>query len=405
MKYIALVIVLFFSVNVLNAQKKQKKQKIKVGKEYTSDSGLKYVFYEINKKALKADSGDVVYVHYVGKLTDGSEFDNSYKRNDPIRFPLGQGRVIKGWDEGIQLMHVGDSALFTIPPEIGYGDRDMGVIKPNSTLVFTVKLVKVEKPIKPYDVKGLDTISLDSGMKYIRVKKGKGAAAKSGDRVYMHYTGYLSNGTKFDASYDRSGPLALVLGRHQVIPGWEMGIEGMKVGEQRRLLIPYTLAYGEQGHPPTIPAKANLVFDVELMKLTPDAVPKPFDVKGKDTITTASGLKYIKILSTEGEKVVPGDTVFVKYVAYFEDGKILESTYERDDSLMIIAGSKNMIPGIIEAVSVMKEGEKARVIIPYQLGFGEAGRPPVIPAKTTLIFDMYIQSVKKGKLQFPAIKE
>ena len=165
------------------------------------------------------------------------------------------------------------------------------------------------------------------------------------------------------------------------------------------------MAYGEQGHPPTIPPKANLVFDVQLMKLIPDAIPKPYDVNGKDTITTASGLKYIKTLSTEGEKVLPGDTVFIKYVAYFEDGKILESTYERDDSLMIIAGGKNMIPGIIEAVSVLKEGEKARVIIPYQLGFGEAGRPPVIPAKTTLIFDMYIQSVKKGKLEFPAIKE
>jgi peptidylprolyl isomerase len=238
-------------------------------------------------------------------------------------------------------------------------------------------------------------------MKYIQVKKGKGAAAKSGDRVYMHYSGYLSNGTKFDASYDRSGPLALVLGRHQVIPGWEMGIEGMKVGEQRRLLIPYTLAYGEQGHPPTIPQKANLVFDVELMKLIPDAIPKPFDIEGKDTIVTPTGLKYIKVLSTEAEKVVPGDTVFVKYVAYFENGDILESTYERDDSMMIIAGSKNMLPGIIEAVGLLKEGEKARVIIPYKLGFGEAGRPPMIPAKTTLIFDMYIQSVKKGKLEFP----
>jgi peptidylprolyl isomerase len=398
MKYLALILVLFFSVNVLNAQKKQK---IKKGKEYTSSSGLKYIFFDINKKALKADSGDVVYVHYIGKLLDGTEFDNSYKRNDPISFPLGTGRVIKGWDEGIQLMHVGDSALLTIPPEIGYGERDMGVIKPNSTLVFTVKLVKVEKPVKPYDVKGLDTISLDSGMKYIQVKKGKGAAAKSGDRVYMHYSGYLSNGTKFDASYDRSGPLALVLGRHQVIPGWEMGIEGMKVGEQRRLLIPYTLAYGEQGHPPTIPQKANLVFDVELMKLIPDAIPKPFDIEGKDTIVTPTGLKYIKVLSTEAEKVVPGDTVFVKYVAYFENGDILESTYERDDSMMIIAGSKNMLPGIIEAVGLLKEGEKARVIIPYKLGFGEAGRPPMIPAKTTLIFDMYIQSVKKGKLEFP----
>lgn len=294
-------------------------------------------------------------------------------------------------------MHVGDSALLTIPPEIAYGERDMGVIPPNSTLYFTVKLVKVKKSIKPYDVTGLDTISLDSGLKYIPVKKGSGAQAKAGDRIFVNYSGYFTSGKKFDASYDHGQPLALVLGRHQVIPGWEMGTEGMKVGEKRRLLIPYPLAYGEKGNPPTIPAKSDLVFDVELMKIDADAIPKPFIVTGKDTLTTSKGLKYITVQKGDTLKILPGDTVVVKYVAYFEDGSTLESTYERNDSLRIVAGSNTMIPGIIEAVNVLHKGEKARVIIPYQLGFGEAGHPPIIPSKATLIFDMYIVDVKKGK--------
>jgi len=397
------ILLVLFILGAGLAYGQSKSPKIKKNKEYTSDSGLKYIFFEVNKKAPKADSGDVVYVHYVGKLADGSEFDNSYKRNDPISFPLGQGRVIKGWDEGIQLMHVGDSALLTIPADIAYGEREMATIPANSTLYFTVKLVKVDKPIKPYDVTGLDTISLDSGLKYIRVAKGKGATAKNDDRVYVHYTGYL-NGKKFDASYDRKGPLKMVLGRHQVIQGWEMGIEGMKIGEKRRLLIPYTLAYGEAGRPPVIPTKADLVFDVELMDITPDAIPKPFNVEGLDTVTTESGLKYIITQKTEGAIAADGDTAIVKYVAYFLDGKILESSYERDDSLIIVGGSKAMIPGMVEAVSLLGKGEKARVIIPYQLGFGEAGHPPVIPAKSTLIFDVYIQSVYKAKLETP-VKE
>jgi FKBP-type peptidyl-prolyl cis-trans isomerase len=183
-----------------------------------------------------------------------------------------------------------------------------------------------------------------------------------------------------------------------------MGIEGMKIGEKRRLLIPYTLAYGEAGRPPVIPAKSDLVFDVELMDITPDAIPKPFNVEGLDTVTTESGLKYIITKKTDGPVAADGDTVVVKYVAYFLDGKILESSYERDDSLMIVGGSKAMIPGMVEAVSILKKGEKARVIIPYQLGFGEAGHPPVIPAKSTLIFDVYIQSVYKSKKETP-IKE
>ena len=379
--------------------------KIKKNKEYTSASGLKYIFFKINKKAEIADSGDVVYVHYVGKLNDSTIFDDSYSRNQALSFTLGTGRVIKGWDEGIALMHVGDSALLTIPPDIAYGKRDMGTIPPNSTLYFTVKLVKVKKPIKPYNVAGLDTIPLDSGLKYLLVKKGKGTQAKYGDRVYVNYSGYFTDGKKFDASYDRGEPIALVLGRHQVVLGWEMGIQGMKVGEQRRLLIPYPLAYGEDGRPPSIPKKSDLVFDVELMRIHADAIPKPFDVNGKDTITTESGLKYIIVQKADSAKVVPGDTVVVKYVAYFEDGKILESTYERDDSLSIVAGSQSMIPGIIEAVSVLQKGEKARVIIPYQLGFGEEGRPPVIPAKAILIFDMHIINVKKGNLVIPSPKE
>ena len=375
----------------------QSKGKIKKNKEYTSGSGLKYIFFTINKKAETADSGDVVYVHYVGKLADGTVFDDSYKRNAPLSFPLGAGRVIKGWDEGISLMHVGDSAQLTIPPEIGYGSRDMGSIPPNSTLIFTVKLVKVKKPIKPYDVTGLDTISLDSGLKYIRVQKGKGKAAKDGDRVYVNYSGYFTNWKKFDASYDRGKPISLVLGRHQVIPGWEMGLRGMKEGEKGRLIIPYTIAYGEKGRPPAIPPKSDLIFDIQLMKIEADAIPKPFNVEGKDTITTKTGLKYILIKKTDAEKTMENDTVILKYVAYFDNGEILESTYERGDSLVTIVGSKSMIPGMMEAVEVLRKGEKARVIIPYQLGFGEEGRPPVIKPKATLIFDMYIQNVKKGK--------
>jgi peptidylprolyl isomerase len=394
MKILGLFISMIFAVSLVFGQSKQ--VKIKKNKEYTSGSGLKYIFFDIHKKAEKADSGDVVYVHYVGKLADGTVFDDSYKRNQPLSFTLSTGRVIKGWDEGISLMHVGDSALLTIPPEIGYGSRDMGVIPPNSTLTFTVKLVKVLKPVKPYDVAGLDTISLDSGLKYIRLKKGKGKAAKDGDRVYVNYSGYLTNWNKFDASYDRGEPIALVLGRHQVITGWEMGLQGMKAGEKGRLIIPYALAYGEKGRPPAIPAKSDLIFDIELMKIEPDAIPKPFDVSGKDTITTKTGLKYILLNKTDAEQTMENDTVVIKYVAYFEDGKILESTYERGDSLLTVAGSKSMIPGMMEAVEVLKKGEKARVIIPYQLGFGEDGRPPVIPPKTTLIFDMYIQNVKKG---------
>jgi FKBP-type peptidyl-prolyl cis-trans isomerase FkpA len=98
---------------------------------------------------------------------------------------------------------------------------------------------------------------------------GKGAEAKSGDTVRVHYTGTLMNGTKFDSSRDRGTPFDFKLGTNAVIKGWDEGVVGMKVGGKRRLTIPQSLAYGEEGRPPEIPAKAGLKFDIELLDVNP----------------------------------------------------------------------------------------------------------------------------------------
>ncbi len=99
------------------------------------------------------------------------------------------------------------------------------------------------------------------------VKAGTGPAAQVGDTVVVHYTGTLTDGTKFDSSVDRGEPFAFRLGDQMVIAGWEQGILGMQVGEQRKLNIPSDLAYGPQGRPPVIPPSATLLFDVELLDI------------------------------------------------------------------------------------------------------------------------------------------
>ena len=109
-----------------------------------TDSGL---FYNITKKGsgISPSIGSQVSVHYEGKLTDGTIFDSSYKRNEPIKFAVGLGKVIKGWDEGIMLLNKGAIARFVIPSELAYGSRGAGnVIPPNSTLIFEVELVNIE---------------------------------------------------------------------------------------------------------------------------------------------------------------------------------------------------------------------------------------------------------------------
>lgn len=117
-------------------------EEVATGFEKT-DSGLRFQFIQRGEGA-KAEKGKTVSVHYKGQLLDGTVFDSSYKRKQPIDFALGMGQVIPGWDEGIQLLSIGDKARFVIPSDLAYGSRGAGgVIPPNATLIFDVELVGV----------------------------------------------------------------------------------------------------------------------------------------------------------------------------------------------------------------------------------------------------------------------
>jgi FKBP-type peptidyl-prolyl cis-trans isomerase len=105
-----------------------------------------------------------------------------------------------------------------------------------------------------------------SGLQYWDIKEGTGAEAKTGQTAKMHYTGWLTNGKKFDSSIG-SQPYEFVIGHGDVIKGWDEGVLGMKVGGKRQLRIPPSLAYGDKGYPGVIPADATLIFDVQLMSV------------------------------------------------------------------------------------------------------------------------------------------
>lgn len=110
-------------------------------------------------------------------------------------------------------------------------------------------------------------ITTDSGLQYDDLQEGTGTAAKSGDSVEVHYTGWLKDGTKFDSSHDRHSPFVFPLGAGRVIKGWDEGVAGMKPGGKRKLIIPADLGYGSRGAGSAIPPNAELTFEVELLKI------------------------------------------------------------------------------------------------------------------------------------------
>lgn len=108
-------------------------------------------------------------------------------------------------------------------------------------------------------------ITTPSGLRYEELTEGTGATAKAGDAVSVHYTGWLTDGSKFDSSLDRGNPFRFKLGAGQVIKGWDEGVAGMKPGGKRKLHIPPGLGYGSRGAAGVIPPNAELIFEVELL--------------------------------------------------------------------------------------------------------------------------------------------
>lgn len=247
------------------------------------------------------ENGDEVSVAYTGTLASGEQFDSSAGR-DPLKFKVGQGLMISGFDKGVVGMSVNEKKVLTLPPSDAYGEinpeatvkvpRDQ--LSPDlelevglrlqaangatavitefndqevtldtnhrlagETLTFDIEVVELTKAADLPQLK-LETITEGDGKTF----------PKAGDRLKMHYTGTLADGgTKFDSSRDRGQPFEFQIGVGQVIAGWDQGVIQMSVGQRANLYIPSEMGYGAQGAGGAIPPNADLIFDVELLEI------------------------------------------------------------------------------------------------------------------------------------------
>lgn len=395
MKKIVTILLAITALSV-TAQDKTKSTIVKKPKTVKTASGLEYT---ITSKGTgkKAQIGDKVKVHYTGKLTNDTVFDSSVSRGQPFEFKLGAGQVIKGWDEAFQILEVGDKATIKFGPELGYGDRAMGKIPANSVLIFDVELISVTEGIRPYDVKGKDSVKTASGLKYIMVQANKGGEpAVAGTKVVANYSAFFLDGKMFDSSLERGQPLKANVGKGQLFPGLDEAISLMKKGEKARFIIPSKLAFGEQGAGP-IPGNADIVFDLEIVDVQKVPVPAAYDIKGLEAKKTASGLTYYEVKrSGSTVQAAAGKKVKVHYTGYLADGKIFDSSVERGEPIEFPLGQGMVIQGWEEGIALMNVGDKLRLVIPYLLAYGEQGRPPMIPEKADLTFDVELVDVSEG---------
>jgi peptidylprolyl isomerase len=203
-------------------------------------------------------SGHTLVVEYVGEFTDGTIFDSTAEKGEPFIFTLGVNQVLKGWDTGLQGMRVGGIRKLEIPSHLAFGKNGQCFsngecpVPGNTDVIYEVTLLDIFD-----EVLIQDTLS------------GEGLAAELGDVLVVSYIGHLNNseGTVFDASTVQAGNFLFTLGTGSVIAGWEIGLQGMKVGGIRELTIPPIYGYGAFGSSGVIPPYAVLYFKVELVEL------------------------------------------------------------------------------------------------------------------------------------------
>lgn len=357
----------------------------------TTKSGLKYRVLRKSAKDMP-QATSTVKVHYKGWLDNGKEFDSSYKDGEPIEFPLNQ--VIPGWTEGMQLVGEGGMIELEIPYQLGYGERGTQGIPGKSTLHFIVELLEVQKPMVPGPSDAdapKDFTETKSGLKYKILRKGKGPKPGATTTVEVHYKGWLDDGEVFDSSYERRKSTKFPLNR--VVKGWGEGLQLVGQGGMIELEIPYQLGYGESGKPPVIPPKATLHFIVELLEVQMPSEPGAVDKDAPEAFTTTkSGLKYRVRRKSDGAKPVATNTVKVHYKGWLDGGKVFDSSYERGEPIMFPLNQ--VIPGWTEGMQLVGKGGMIELEIPYDLAYGEEGRPPVIPPKATLHFIVELLNVQ-----------
>ncbi|XAR48782.1 Peptidylprolyl isomerase [Bertholletia excelsa] len=358
---------------------------LKVGEEREiGKSGLKKKLVKEGEGWETPGKGDEVEVHYVGTLLDGTQFDSSRDRGTPFKFTLGQGQVIKGWDEGIKTMKKGEQAIFTIPSELAYGKTGSSpTIPPNATLQFDVELISWTS---------VKDICKDGGITKRILKEGEQwQNPKDMDEVFVKYVARLEDGSLIS----KSDGVEFTVRDGYFCPALSKAVKTMKKGEKVHLVVNPQYAFGEMGKLASgvecaVPPNATLQIDLEL-------------VSWKTVSEITEDKRVLKKIIKEGEGYeCPNDgaIVQVKLTGMLDDGTVFLKKGYDEDPFEFKVDEEQVIDGLDRAVKTMKKGEIALVTIEPNYAFGSSEscqELAIIPANSTVYYEVEMVSFVKGK--------
>ncbi|CAN4090806.1 unnamed protein product [Withania somnifera] len=346
----------------------------------------------IKKKLLKEgegwenpNKGDEVEVHYVGTLLDGTQFDSSRDRGTPFKFKLGEGQVIKGWDEGIKTMKKGEKALFTIPPEMAYGESGSPpTIPPNATLQFEVELLSWMS---------VKDICKDGGIFKKILVEGEGwQNPKDLDEVFVKYEARLEDGTLVS----KSDGVEFTVKDGYFCSALSKAVKTMKKGEHVLLTVKPQYAFAETGKMASgdegcVPPNATLEINLELIS---------WNIVSEVT----NDKKVLKKILKEGEgyeRPNDGALVKVKLMGKLQDGTVfVKKGHDEEEPFEFEIDKEQVIEGLDRAVKKMKKGEIALITIQPEYAFGASDSPQelaVVPANSIVYYDVEMVSFVKEK--------
>ncbi|KAH1096136.1 hypothetical protein J1N35_013057 [Gossypium stocksii] len=322
-------------------------------------------------------------VHYTGALIDGTKFDSSLDRGTPFKFKLGLGQVIKGWDEGIKTMKKGENAIFTIPPELAYGESGSPpTIPPDATLQFDVELISWTS---------VKDIGQDGGIfKKILVEGEKRQNPKESDEVFVKYEVCLEDGTLVSKSHG----VEFTVGDGYFCPAFAEAVKTMKKGEQVLLTVKPQYAFGEDGRSAVgsegaVPPNATLHIALEL-------------VSWKSVAHITKDKKILKKILKEGEGYdcpYNGTMVQVKLIGKLEDGMIFVKKGHDEGSFEFKVDEGQVTDGLEKTAKTMKKGEHALITIQPEYAFCSSESQQelaVVPANSTVYYEVELVSFVKA---------